>query len=83
MVQGLLKVISNVYPLSLVLASSFTVDFTIMVVLVPCKFTSLVEIVTERSEAEIQARLERTGVNDSVSVWLQPAYYVQGSILKL
>ena len=67
-VQGLLKVILNVYPLLLVLAPSSTVDFTVMVVLVPCRFTSLVEIVTVRSEAEIQARLERIGVKVSVSV---------------
>ena len=75
--------ISNVYPLSLVLASSSTVDFTVMVVLVPCKFTSLVEIVTVRSEAEIQARLERTGVKAGVSVRLTLANYVRGSISML
>lgn len=66
--QGLLRVIWNVYPLLLVLLASLTVEVTVKVVLVPWRLTVLVEIVTLRLETEIQARVPRSGENESVSV---------------
>ena len=56
------------YPLLLVLLASLTVEVTVKVVLVPWRLTVLVEIVTLRLETEIQARVPRSGENESVSV---------------
>ena len=52
----------------LVLLASLTVEVTVKVVLVPWRLTVLVEIVTLRLETEIQARVPRSGENESVSV---------------
>ena len=71
------------YPLLLVLLLSSTVDVTVKVVLVPWSLVVLVEIVTERPDTEIQETPERSGENESVSVWLHPSCCVQAGIVKL
>ena len=73
----------NVYPLSLVLLLSFTVEVTVNDWVVEWRVVSLVFIVTALPETEIQASVDKSGEKVSVSVWLHPAYYVQAGIVQL
>ena len=68
MVMAQFRLILKLYPLSLVLFESSSVEVTVKVWLVPWSELSVVDTVTLRPVTVIQGKLSRVGLKDKVSV---------------